>query len=181
MSYYRPSPTRFVWGAAILLAIIAGLCLGHLARVDGAYRRGKADARQGATFDSAMLARVRDVVALRTAHTDTVTRTVIRTRVRVESLLVALPDSAQLLPIVPELVATTRHLVTDVDSLVVAHATERTAWLALRTADSQAIDGLRVESSARRDTITDLAKRPSRKTAALLTFLGALVGAVVSR
>lgn len=179
--YYRSSPTRFVWGVAIALAILGALVVGHVGRVDAAYRRGKDEARKGATFDSAMKARAEEAVQLRTRHTDTVTQRIVVTRWRVESLLVALPDSAKVLPVVPELVATARELVSDVDSLTAAHATERSAWVELRTQDSTAIDAVRVESSARRDTITDLRKRPSKKTAAFLTLLGALMGAVVTR
>jgi hypothetical protein len=167
---------RDVW------ALVAGVLLvvaGYAAVVSyGArqYDKGKKAAAAGVVFDSVALARAAEAVAIRTAHTDTVTRTVLRTRYRVDTLIAALPDSAKLLPVVPELVATVQAFTVQVDSLTTAHAAERVATVERARVDSAAIYALRIIATAQKDTIQTLNKRPTRKKAALWTLVGILAG-----
>ena len=163
--------------AAIALVVAVGAVYGlHLRAVSDAFDRGKQSATHGVTFDSAMVARAAEAVALRTAHTDTVVKRVVVTRTRVESLLVALPDSTRLLPVVPELVANVSTLLVQVDTLTAAITAERAAWSERAKVDSAAIYALRVLGTARGDSIQALSKRPTKKKAALYALLGATTG-----
>ena len=168
-------PVR-AWAALALVAALGSVYGLHVRAVSSAFQRGKQSATQGVTFDSAMVARAAEAVALRTAHTDTVVQRVVVTRTRVESLLVALPDSTRLLPVVPELVASVSTLLVQVDTLTTAITAERMAWTERAKVDSAAIYALRVIGTARADTIHDLRKRPTRKNAALYALLGVGVG-----
>ena len=168
---------RGVWllvlaGLALWSAVAAGRSYGA-----AQYALGKASATHGVTFDSTMVARAAEAVALRTAHTDTVVRTVIQTRTRVESLLVALPDSLRPVPEVAQLVSTTYELTAQVDTLTTAITAERAAWSERAKVDSAAIYALRVIGTARADTIQTLSKRPRWRTVVAGTITGAAAGA----
>lgn len=167
----RKAP-RAVWAGLGLLALLGALVAWSEARRTRAYDQGKRDAAAGVAFDSALVARVAAVVAERTAHTDTVTRIVTRTQTEVIESVRLVPDSLKALPEIARLVTVTTRLVGEVDSLKAAHVAERMAWTERAKVDSAALYALRVMATARGDTITALAKRPTRKTAALVALLG---------
>ena len=169
---------RDVW---FLVAGVALIVAGYAAVVRyGAsnYARGKRDAAAGVVFDSVTLARAAERVAKASAHTDTVTQRVTVTRYRVDTLIAALPDSAKLLPVVPELVATVQAFTVQVDSLTTAHTAERAAWTEKARVDSAAIYALRIIGTAQRDTITTLTKRPKWRTVVVGTLAGIATGFV---
>lgn len=170
---------RDVW---FLVAGVALVSAGYFAVVRyGAeqYKAGKKAATEGVVFDSVTLARAAEVVAHRTAHTDTVTRTVLRTRYKVDTLIQALPDSAYQLPGVPELVATVNTLTVQVDSLIAAHAAERLAVAEQQKVNASAIYALRVIGTAQRDSIVQLSKRPTRLRAFGYAVAAGALGVVV--
>ena len=171
----RKAP-RSVWAGLGLLALCGALVAWSETRLARAYAQGKRDAAQGVAFDSALVARVAEAVALRSAHTDTVWRVVNRTQTEVRHEIETLPDSLKKLPEVARLVAVTTRLVVEVDSLKAAHVAERMAWTERARVDSANVYALRVLATAQRDTITTLAKRPTRKEAALYALLGVGAG-----
>lgn len=152
---------RGVWAFLALAALCSALVWWSEARRAAAYQQGKRDAAAGAVFDSVLLDRAAIRVAKQQAHTDTVVQRVVVIRTRVESLLVALPDSVRALPAVPALVATTQQLLVEVDTLTHAITAERAAWTEKAKVDSAAIYSLRVLATARGDTIATLKKRPT--------------------
>lgn len=167
---------RGVW-----LLVLAGLALWSAVaavRSYGAaqYALGKASATQGVSFDSTMQARAAAVVALRTAHTDTVWLRAKASANKAVAAVVALPDSLRPVPEVAQLVSTTYELTAQVDTLTTAITAERAAWSEKAKVDSAAIYALRVIGTARADTIADLSKRPTRKKAALYALLGVGAG-----
>lgn len=167
----RKAP-RSVWAGLGLLALCGALIAWSEARRSAAYERGKRDAAAGVVFDSALVAHVAQAVALRSAHTDTVWRVVNRTQTEVRHEIETLPDSLKRLPEIARLVTVTTRLVGEVDSLKAAHVAERAAWTERAKVDSAALYALRVIATAQRDTITTLAKRPTRTKAALYALLG---------
>ena len=175
----RRVPIR-AW-AAVALVVAVGAVYGlHARAVSSAFQQGKASATSGVTFDSAMVARAAEAVALRTAHTDTIVQRVVVTRTRVESLTVALPDSVRVIPAVDTLVQTVGVLLTQVDTLTQAITAERAAWTEKAKVDSAAIYALRVLGTARGDSIRTLQKRPRWRTVLGAVVVGA-VGGMVTR
>jgi hypothetical protein len=142
------------------------------------YDQGRRDAAAGIVFDSATLARAAEVVVIKAAKVDTITRTVIQTRRKVDTLIVALPPEVVNVPEVKALVTTVQTLTVQVDSLVVAHTAERAAWTEKARVDSSAIYALRVMNTAQRDTIVTLEKRPRWRTVVTWTLTGAAAGFV---
>lgn len=179
LSALRRVPGQAWAGIGVVGAVwlIYGL---HTNAVRDAYAQGKRDSAQGVVFDSAMVARAAEAVALRTAHTDTVVQRVVVTRTRVESLTVALPDSVRAIPAVDTLVQTVGVLLTQVDTLTQAITAERAAWTEKAKVDSAAIYALRVLGTAQRDTILTLQKRPRWRTVLGAVVVGA-VGGMVTR
>lgn len=171
----RKAP-RSVWAGLGLLALCGTLVAWSEARRTQAYQQGKRDAAQGVAFDSALVAHVAQAVALRSAHVDTVWRVVNRTQTEVIESVRLVPDSLKAVPEIARLVAVTTRLVSEVDSLKVAHVAERMAWTEKAKVDSAAMYALRVIATARGDTITTLAKRPTKKRAALVALLGVGAG-----
>jgi hypothetical protein len=129
-------------------------------------------------FDSAMVARAAEVVAIKAAKVDTITRTVIQTRRKLDTLVVQLPPEVVNVPEVKALVTTVQTLTVQVDSLVSEHTAERAAWTEKARVDSSAIYALRIIGTAQRDSIVQLEKRPTRLKAAVYTVLAGAVGFV---
>jgi hypothetical protein len=142
------------------------------------YDQGRRDAAAGIVFDSATLARAAEVVAIKSAKVDTVTRTVLRTRRTIDTLIVQLPPSVANVPEVKALVATVQTLTVQVDSLTAAHTSERAAWTEKSRVDSSAIYALRIIGTAKGDTIRQLQKRPKWRTVVGAGLGGALLGVV---
>lgn len=170
---------KAVWGMFVGVVLVVAVVVLHRAAVGNAFEAGKKAATEGVVFDSVTLARAAERVAKASAHADTITRTVLRTRYKVDTLIQALPDSAYLLPVVPELVATVQTLTVQVDSLSTAHASERMANIERARVDSAAIYALRIIGTAQRDTIMTLQKRPTRLRAAAYALAAGALGVVV--
>lgn len=171
---------RWAYGVAACAALVLALWLWHRSAVSDAYQQGKQDAVQGVTFDSAMVARAAEAVALRTAHTDTVWLRAKSARQRLDSAVSALPDSLTTVPAVRAVVTEVAALGVQIDSLVSAHAAERTAWIERARVDSTAIYALRLMNTAQRDTIMTLNKRPRWRTV-VSTAVVALAAGLVAR
>lgn len=171
----RKAP-RSVWAGLGLLALCGALIAWSEARRSAAYERGKRDAAAGVVFDSVLLERAAIRVAKAMAHTDTVTRIVTRTQTEVIESVRLVPDSLKAVPEIARLVTVTTRLVGEVDSLKAAHVAERLTWTEKAKVDSAALYALRVIATARGDTITTLAKRPTKKKAALVALLGVGAG-----
>ena len=176
MSYYRPSPTRFVWGVAIAAACIAGLWLAGLATIDAIREDERAEVlREGDTLNAlwrqraTALQRERDSLGAVVGRVDTVLVERIR-RIRDTAWLPA--DTS---PVV-RLAACRAQL----DTLALDCLTFRqVATTALAQADtiirrdSAAIAGLSLQLAAlrRADSITTTA--PSRRSRTLAFVSGA--------
>lgn len=168
---------REAWIALAFVFLAVGCYAAQQNALRAAYERGKRDAAQGVSFDSALVAQSAAAVALRTAHTDTVTRTVVRTRWQVDTLIRELPPEIAALPPVDTLVRLTQSLLVQMDSLGMAHTAERAAWTERAKVDSAAIYALRILGTARGDTIATLRKRPRWRTVVVGTLTGAATGA----
>lgn len=149
-TYYRPSLLLRVVPLVALTGLVLALVLYAGARERRAYAHGKADARAGATFDSALVAQVAQAVALQTARTDTVVQRVVVYRDSVRVLVQSVPDSLR--PTLTPLIRVTEGLADRVDSLLVAHGAERAAWTERARVDSAALWSLQILASARADT-----------------------------
>jgi hypothetical protein len=166
------------WGWRTLSASVIALALwiGHEREVTQAYAQGKRDAAAGVVFDSLLSQRAAEVVAIRSAHTDTVTRKVRTTRKRVDAMIAALPDSVRVIPAVDSLLGVVRTLTVEVDALVSAHTAERAAWTEHAKVDAAAIYSLRIIATNQADTIATLKRRPHWRTVALGSVVGAAAG-----
>lgn len=167
---------RAAWGLLLGALLLLAVYAAHRRVVGRAYADGRRAATVGVAFDSALVARVAEVVALRTAHTDTVTVVVTRTQREVREVIETLPDSLRAFPDVQRLVSVTTRLVGEVDSLKAAHVAERLAWVERAKVDSANVYALRVIATARGDSVRVLSKRPTRKKAALYALLGVGAG-----
>lgn len=170
----------WAYGAVAGVAVCVALWMAHRSAVGSAYERGKRDASQGVVFDSVMIARAAEVVAIRAAHTDTVVRTVTRTVRRLDTLILRVPDSLRTVPEVVAVVEGARDVSAGFDSLVTVVTVERAAWTERARVDSANSYALRVIATARGDTIVQLKKRPTWKKAVgmagavgVAAFLGA--------
>lgn len=167
-----------MWGVGIGAAIVVALVVAHRAAVNEAFARGRKTATDGVAFDSAMLARASEVITIRTQHTDTVTRNVIKTRWKIDTLIVQLPPAVADVPEVQALVVAVNTLTVQVDSLTTAHAAERMAWTEQQKVNAAAIYALRVIGTAQRDTIVQLQKRPTRLRAFTYAVAAGALGVV---
>ena len=176
--YYRPGITRLVWGVLLLTALVGALVAYVLWREDAAFDRGRKTAADGVVFDSLVIERAAIRAAKAMAHTDTVTRTVLVTRYKVDTLITQLPPAVAEVPEVKSLVTAVQTLTVQVDSLTTAHTAERAAWTEKARVDSAAIYALRIIGTAQRDTIMTLQKRPTWRTVVGAGLGGALLGVV---
>lgn len=177
LTWLRRVP-RDIW---FLVAGVALVVCGYFAVLNyGAekYNSGKRAAAQGIVFDSVTLARAAERVAKANAHTDTITRNVVKTRWKIDTLVRELPPDVAAIPEVNVLVTSVRTLTVQVDSLTTAHAAERLATIERARVDSSAIYALRVMNTAQRDTIVQLQKRPTRLKAAVYTVIAGALGVV---
>ena len=177
LTWLRRVP-RDVWFLVAGVALVSAGYFAVVAKVNAAYERGKREATQGVVFDSVTLARAAAVVAIKAAKVDTITRTVILTRRKLDTLIVALPPEVVNVPEVKALVTTVQTLTVQVDSLTTAHTAERAAWTEKARVDSSAIYALRIIGTAQRDTITTLTKRPKWRTVVVGTLAGVATGLV---
>ncbi|WP_353267022.1 hypothetical protein [Gemmatimonas sp.] len=164
-----------VWGALGVGIVALALWIGHDRAVSGAYAQGKRDAAAGVVFDSLLSQRAAEVVAIRTAHTDSATRTVRRTQQRVDSIITALPEPVREIPAVDTLLGVVQTLSLQVDSLITAHDAERAAWTDQKKVDDANVYALRVLATAQAE---QLEKRPRWRTVVMGGIVGTAVGAL---
>lgn len=169
------------WGWRTLGAsvIVLALWIGHEREITQAYAQGKRDAAAGVVFDSLLSQRAAEVVAIRTAHTDTATRKVRATRKRVDSIVATLPDSVREIPAVDTLIGVVQTLSLQVDSLITAHDSERAAWTEQKKVDAANAYALRVLLTAEAEKNAQLERRPTKMKAALYALGSAVTGAAV--
>jgi hypothetical protein len=173
----RSVPAEAWWGVAIFACILAALWgVKDYGRTE--YARGKADARRGAAFDSAVVAMATAKRVEAKAKTDTVVRRIAVTRYRVDTLIQRLPADVRVVPSVDTLVRTVNVLTAQMDSVYLQGVTERQAADMERSVLAAQVTAHRVTINAQADTIAVLEKRPTKLNRAVWTFTGVVAGAV---
>lgn len=157
---------------ALALAAWGGIAAYSKSRYDA----GRASVTNGVRFDAVLGAQARTADSLAQAHTDTVIQRITITRWRVETLLVAVPDSLRVVPEIAALMAATKVLAHQVDTLTHALDVERAVGRLRASVDSAALAAAAVTIVHQQDHIVKLERRPRWRTVALALGAGVVAG-----
>ena len=163
---------RVWWLAVIALAMWGGITQYGASR----YAAGRNSVTAVAPFDMTMLGAVHTADDAATAKTDTIRQRTVVTRWRVDTLMREIPDTLTSIPQIKALIAATRVLTAQVDTLTHTIDVERAISRVRASADSTALIASARIITNRDDQIVALKKRPVWRTVALALGAGVVVG-----
>lgn len=140
------------------------------------YAAGRNSVTAVAAFDVTMLGAVHTADDAATAKTDTILQRTVVTRWRVDTLIREIPDTLTSIPQIKALIAATRVLTAQVDTLTHTIDVERAISRVRASADSTALIASARIITNRDDQIVALKKRPVWRTVALALGAGVVVG-----
>ena len=175
-----PLPKWLSWPIVVVATAIA-LWVAVASYGASRYRDGRRSVTQSADVVPVGMTVAREEDSTAKARTDTVVQRLVVTRWRVDTLATAVPDTLQTVPQIKALIAATRMLTAQVDTLARTLDIERAVSRMRASTDSAALAASALVIVQQQDQIVNLTKRPQWRTVALALGAGLASGVLLRR